>query len=124
MGRSAEDIRDLIEEELPAIYRDIQHGDTKDECQDFSEAILRVLLEHGEDVIMVQARTEEGEPLHHFLLWREDGREDPVMIDPTVTQLYTDKSEDSELKRDHRNIFIGTREELKEMIFESDDLQQ
>lgn len=107
MARNEEDIRDLVERELPGVYERIGRGDTKDQCQDFSEAILKVLLENGEDVIMVQSRTREGEPLHHFLLWREDGIGDPVLIDPTISQLYSG----------YNDIFIGSREELREMIF-------
>lgn len=111
MARDAEAIKDLIYDELPRIYAAIERGDVKDECMDFSEQLLVLLKSHGEDVIMVQSRDKDGEPLHHFLLWREAGTEAPVMIDPTFSQLFPEQKE----------IFIGTRDDLREDVLDNYD---
>lgn len=106
-----DEIRPMLVDQLPkSVRRAIREGDTHDECQDFSEEVLKVLLENGADAIIVQSRDRDGTPLHHFVL-RMTSDYEAVMIDPTVSQFYHHDR--------FKKIFIGSREDLREQLCDS-----
>jgi len=89
----------------------VQRGDTADKCLDFSEEVLRALLEAGADAIMVQSRDGEGTPNHHYVLAQvgEGAEQRTVMVDPTVNQFYPK----------YKQIYVGTPEALRERVVHS-----
>ncbi len=88
------------------IYDDIKNGETHNQCLDFSEIVLRELLDRGVDAIMVQSRDDSGTPIHHYVLAQvgSDIDRHPVIVDPTIGQFY----------HKYKDVFVGTQDEMHE----------